>query len=272
MEKLKDKLNNDWTYSYSGADCKAYAYFNVPEYEVIPLSSLATLSVSIHEAKSPVRRLGERGVSGYTRGIRTVAGSMVFVIVKGHPLKQLAMLDPITLKKSYEHGVYLNDRIDSSFSSDIEEKGTFRRDSDVINKLSTTISPFNVLLNYQSEVSLNSASFTLIDVEIINEGLVTSVNDMVSEVVVQFVAKDIKPFVENTDVGKKVKEEEGSESDQDENEVESDTNEEVGPLQLPEASKAADKKFNIQKDINKNILKNKNYNSKFNPILPNTEN
>jgi hypothetical protein len=34
-------------------------------------------------------------------------------------------------------------------------------------------------------------------VRFINEGIVTSVNDMVTEVVMQFVAEDVKPFVYN---------------------------------------------------------------------------
>lgn len=237
MEKLKEKLNNNWTYSYSGADCKAFAFFNAQESKVIQLSSLSTLSVSIHEAKSPVRRLGERGVAGYTRGIRTVAGSMVFIIVKDHPLKELAMLDPVTLKNELEHGVYLKDRIDSSFSSDITTKGLFKIEDSVVNKISTTISPFNIILNYQSEVSSTGASFALIDVEIINEGLVTSVNDMVSEVVVQFVAKDIKPFVQATDVGQQAREEINSELEQDQSVDATIINSEpVGVISLPEAS------------------------------------
>ena len=200
-------------YSYSGADCKAVAYFedsvgygkgHMEEgTSIVPLDSLATISYSIYEAKSPVRRLGERGVSGYTRGIRTIAGSMVFLVIEDHPLSRLVELG----KKS------------NNWSRDLNTKGHSFRDYEKGKKrfISTLLPPFNIGLFYKTEVAFRYSeserkmvsrddklplkpgyvrSFTegahlvISGIDIISEGMVTSVNDMVTEVTMQFVAQD----------------------------------------------------------------------------------
>ncbi|MAH50882.1 hypothetical protein CMI37_34015 [Candidatus Pacearchaeota archaeon] len=250
----------NYTYSYSGADCDAFAFFpgseafneylakeygvaqidsfteavkkeagrikgvedllsiknpfsskttvDQKDYQIdknfsspIKLNSMATISISIHEAKSPVRRLGERGVSGYTRGIRTIAGTIVFVIVEDHPLRMLAVKDPANIYK---------DLIGWSRDSGYKGVGSTKEGKvNFDNKISTLISPMNIMLRYQTEVARNTntkehgwlpdpgASMMLEGVEFVNEGIVTSVNDMVTEVVCQFVAQDIRPFTDH---------------------------------------------------------------------------
>jgi hypothetical protein len=256
----------NYTYSYSGADCDAFAFFpgsealathieqneqnkrdaaefegkmkqpispiSIPEvgppyfppavnqtkqvkvnagarhqklasssfFDPVHLTQMATISVSIHEAKSPVRRIGERGVSGYTRGIRTIAGTIVFLIIEDHPLRMLATKDPANI---------YNNLI--GWSRDLQTKGIGSGYGEIRfdNKISTLISPMNIMLRYQTEVARNGvadagASMMLEGVEFVNEGIVTSVNDMVTEVVCQFVAQDIRPF---TDLNKQTSQE-----------------------------------------------------------------
>jgi len=171
---------------------------------IIPLDSLATISYSIHEAKSPVRRLGERGVNGYTRGIRTIAGSMIFLVIEDHPLARLIELE----------------RKSKNWSSDLHRKGhSFRtvkkgkEDPGYTNFISTILEPFNIGLFYKTEVQFgysskdessfnmrksgyirtgdDGAHLVISGIDIISEGMVTSVNDMVTEVTIQFVAQDV---------------------------------------------------------------------------------
>lgn len=213
--------SNYYNYSYSGSDCQAYAFFpgssdfltdlfNKVEggsekatekkaylekaKKAIHLNSMATISLSIHEAKSPVRRLGERGISGVSRSLRTIAGSIVFLVLKDHPLRELALIDPANVYPGligYSRDLYSRGMggMATASSSDIK----------FINKVSTLISPFNILLNYSTEVNYStkdngtkeSASLMIEGIDIISEGVVTSVNDMVSEVVVQFIAQNV---------------------------------------------------------------------------------
>jgi hypothetical protein len=185
---------------------------------IINLDSLATISYSIYEAKSPVRRLGERGVSGYTRSIRTIAGSMVFLVIEDHPLSELIKLQ----RKSKNWSVDKNNKA-HSFRAVSQKKG-----GAYTNFVSTLLEPFNIGLFYKTEVGFNydvpqkatkspksttvkeapektkalqkpgyirtsadGAHLVISGIDIISEGMVTSVNDMVTEVTMQFVAQDV---------------------------------------------------------------------------------
>lgn len=270
-----------YTYSYSGADCKAYAWFegssdyyeslskknqNIlqpvsttikneverkeyakkypdmekPEPPVDPnldflqnlnnpvhLNSLATISLSVHDAKAPVRRLGHVGVSGFTKSIRTIAGTMVFLIIEDHPLRNLIARDPSNVDMNYYYFSLDKEKGRGDFGS--ETTTSFYSSS----KLSSLISKFNLMLRYQTEVykrpdmldrealsifgskalffepqELNGrASMIIKGIEITGESLVTSVNDMVTEVVIQFVAEDVVMFrAENTKTETDIKE------------------------------------------------------------------
>lgn len=172
---LVPKIENErgYTYSYSGADCRAYCWFSDKnDGTVHSLKSLATISLSIHDAKSPVRRLGHRSVSGFTESIRTIAGSIVFTIIEDHPLKAL-------LEQQF---------VDLNSARSIDE---YNKD------LYTTVNlePINILLKYKTEVDEHGGnSIEIRNVRFLNEGEVTSVSDMVTEMVVQFVAEDAKVF------------------------------------------------------------------------------
>lgn len=216
-EKNGNTLGLTYDYSYSGADCNAYAFFPGAQpfissligtkptgeeaepwkkkeavlnkaKEPVLLTSMATISLSIHEAKSPVRRLGERGISGVSRSLRTIAGSIVFLVLKDHPLRELAIKDPANF---YPELI--------GYSRDLNYRGVGGisgfdvKDNKMVNKISSLISPFNIVLNYSTEVNVQNeiASLMIEGVEIVTEGIVTSVNDMVSEVVVQFIAQNV---------------------------------------------------------------------------------
>lgn len=185
----------------------------------VHLNSLATISLSVHDAKAPVRRLGHVGVSGFTKSIRTIAGTMVFLIIEDHPLRNLIARDPSNIDMNYYY-----------FSLDKEKgRGDVGNQTDTSfhssSKLSSLISKFNLMLRYQTEIykkpdvidqkafnvlgldslglkpeGLNGrASMIIKGLEITGESLVTSVNDMVTEVVIQFVAEDVIMFrAENT--------------------------------------------------------------------------
>ena len=159
-------------YSYSGADCDVFA---IRGNDIKQLKSVATVSVSVYDAKAPVRALGHRSVKGYTGSIRTVAGSIVFIVVEGHPLEDLMH------KNSGRYHADLNDlqveRLPNKRVSNSYAVGG--------------ILPFNLMLMYKNEIG-NSAGLEIDNLEFVSEGIVTSVNDMVTEVVVQFVATDFR--------------------------------------------------------------------------------
>ena len=196
-------------------DSQLFEWLNNP----VHLNSLATISLSVHDAKAPVRRLGHVGVSGFTKSIRTIAGTMVFLIIEDHPLRNLIARDPSNVDMNYYYFSLDKEKGRGNFGS--ETTTSFYSSS----KLSSLISKFNLMLRYQTEVykrpdmldrealsvfgskalffepqELNGrASMIIKGIEITGESLVTSVNDMVTEVVIQFVAEDVVMFrAENT--------------------------------------------------------------------------
>ncbi len=204
-------------------DNQLFEWLNNP----VHLNSLATISLSVHDAKAPVRRLGHVGVSGFTKSIRTIAGTMVFLIIEDHPLRNLIARDPSNVDMNYYYFSLDKEKGRGNFGS--ETTTSFYSSS----KLSSLISKFNLMLRYQTEVykrpdmldrealnvfgskalffepkELNGrASMIIKGIEITGESLVTSVNDMVTEVVIQFVAEDVVMFrAENTKTETDIKE------------------------------------------------------------------
>lgn len=166
----------NYNYSYSGADCDVYAVY---EEVIIHLDSIATVSVSMYEAKAPVRRLGHASPVGFTGNIRSIAGSLIFIVKNEHPLGEVMKMFP---------------RFSKHIDDDITQKGFDRTQDDpeaqgVFN--AGMIEPFKLMLMYKNEVDARGAGLRINNLEFISEGIVTSVNDIVSEVVLQFVATDI---------------------------------------------------------------------------------
>ena len=151
------------------------------------LESLGTVSLSIHEPKGMVRSLGFRSIKGVTRSVRTIAGSMIFTVLDQHPLVSLMMKDPYN-KSSYA-------RDDNDYSGDFKPKPA------------TIISPFDLTIRYVSEYptskkdKIAGSTIKIYAIEFLNEGIVTSVNDMVTEVTYQFIARDFEQFTSDHGVG-----------------------------------------------------------------------
>lgn len=165
---------------------------------IVHLESMATISFQVHEPKAPARALGYRAPKGFARSVRTIAGTMIFTVVENHPLAELAKKSQLGNKgASY------------SLDQDTFGKGTYRGMSSsskgVETQISTLLKPFNLIVRYSTEVlptqdvvGLQSsvkgapiASYMLEGIEIVSEGITTSVNDMVTEVVMQFQAHNV---------------------------------------------------------------------------------
>ena len=166
-----------YNYSYSGADCDVFATKNST---VIHLKNIATVSVSMYEAKAPVRRLGHASPVGFTGNVRTIAGSLIFVVTTTHPLAEV-------MSKF------------SRFNKHIDDEAVLKGFNNTSNYFNSgMIKPFDLMLMYKNEVG-DGAGLKINNLEFVSEGIVTSVNDIVSEVVLQFVATDINQLeVEKT--------------------------------------------------------------------------
>ena len=211
-------------YSYSGADVKAIAYFNQRNQTKVHLESLHTLSLSVFEAKGRVRTLGFKSVRGFTRAVREIAGTMIMLVIEDHPFADLMRLNKITRTDTNLYG--MDSR--SSWSLDAKSTvhgakalkfggsyaGSWESDHAKVRRAPTTLPPFNLVLYYNTEVPNQNiwapttksvadgvAAIEILDVEIVGEGIVTSVNDMVTEIQYQFLARDFREFALDREYG-----------------------------------------------------------------------
>lgn len=213
-----------YNYSFSGTDAKVFAYYLGLESQILQMDSFHTISISVHEAKGQVRSLGHRGIRGMTRSVRTVAGSIIARVIREHPLAPLARI-------SSEHPIL------RGWSIDHMENGTGSAFDiyDYSIRLGTMIPPFNLLFELSSESGsstvqkgvidvgtasnpqdtrgvlnkveakgqvsntrlFNGASMMLEGVEIIDEGITVSVNDIMTEMTFTYVAKNFRPISDN---------------------------------------------------------------------------
>lgn len=129
------------------------------------LEELQTLSVSLFREKLPVRACGSVNARGYTRGPRTIAGSMIFTIFDEHVLKTL-----------------------------LTAAGSLHNDVDIFTLSSTTLSdqlpPIDLQVEFANEYGDTSIE-VVYGVEFVNDGHTMSIEDLLLENTFQWVGRDI---------------------------------------------------------------------------------
>lgn len=154
-EKYASPYKNTFN-SFSGADIVAV----VTSYDgkSVVLGSLQTVSYSVYRSTSPVYALGRVGAKGAVRGARTIAGSLIFAVFDRHALYEVMVglegEDMYTPLKSDE------------------------------------IPPFDITISFMNELG-ESAQLVIYGVHLISEGQTMSVEDLMTESVMEYIAMDI---------------------------------------------------------------------------------
>lgn len=128
------------------------------------LAEMQTLSVSTHRDKVAVRSCGTVYPRGFTRGPRQIAGSAIFTVFDEHVLFRFL----------------------EAHASDFD---AIRFTSALLDQLP----PVDILVSFANEYGQVSR-MTIYGVEFIDEGQVMSIEDIMTENVVQWVARDIDPM------------------------------------------------------------------------------
>ncbi len=140
---------------------------------------------------------------------------MVLTVVEDHPMREL-------LAAAEEARIATNFNGGWSVDRKTRGVGTALDSYNFVNELVTLLPPFNLLCQYVSEgaafttqtdtmnaqdfdFSTTGAAWMLEEIEIVDYGLVTSVNDVVSEVTISFLALDYKD-ISKMDFGGNVQE------------------------------------------------------------------
>lgn len=145
--------------TFSGAD--SLAFMLLPDCKPILLGSLTTVSYSMYRDKKPVTLIGKINVSGYTRGMRVIAGTMIFTLINQHLTKDL--VDQVS---------YLS------------EHGKIKADE---------LPLFDVMVISSNEYGA-STRMMIYGIDITDDAQVLSVEDMFTENTFNFVARDLDEF------------------------------------------------------------------------------
>lgn len=136
-----------------------------PAYSTKVMAELQTISISTHREKWPVRAMSATYAKSYVRGMRSIAGSMIFTVFDRNVLYDFLESHPSDF-----------DAHNPSTSAILDQ-----------------IPPFDISIAFANELGQVSR-MTIYGVEIINEGQTMSIEDLLLENVVQYVARDIDPM------------------------------------------------------------------------------
>jgi hypothetical protein len=128
------------------------------------LAEAQTLSVSIFRDKQAVRACGSVYPKGFTRGPREIAGSLVFTVFNEHVLHRFLEAHP-------------SDFDANTFTSALMDQ----------------LPPVDILISFANEYG-HISRMTIYGVEFMSEGQTMSVEDILTENVVHFVARDLDPM------------------------------------------------------------------------------
>lgn len=179
--------------SYSGADI-------VATFNGVVIGELQAITYSVTREKAPIYVMGDPNPKSFSRGKRGIAGSIVFTVFDRdslHGLKQEANV--------YAHGL----------NSTALAEGEVKQVQDMAagvdganpqnawkNKrkpiFSDEIPPFDITINFLNEHG-QAAKMTLYGVEILNEGMGMSIDDLTTEKACTFIARNLEEMAAQDD-------------------------------------------------------------------------
>lgn len=145
--------------TYAGTDIVAQII--VPGEGPLTLGELETFSYSVHREKTPVRLLGSVAPAGFVAGPRTVAGTMIFLMFNNYVFYRLRQLS-----MGVRNGIY---------------------------PLGDMLPPFDMVLTFANENGVFS-KMKIFGMNIIDEGGTMSIEDLVSEQTMNYIARGIQPM------------------------------------------------------------------------------
>ncbi|MCW4013896.1 MAG: virion structural protein [Candidatus Bathyarchaeota archaeon] len=158
--------------SFAGTDI--VASITLPGGKAVVIGELQTISYSVHREKYPVRALGSVNPKGFTYGGRTIAGSLIFTVFDRHVVKELVT------EMQQNAGTY------SEYAkNDLEFAEMYSR------MVTDELPPFDITISFNNEYG-QAASMAILGVTIVDEGQVMSIEDMLTENTMSYMAMDIK--------------------------------------------------------------------------------
>ncbi len=169
---MTSKYTKTYT-SFSGSDI--VATITPVGGSTMVIGELQTISYSIHREKFPVRTLGRINPKGFTKGPRTIAGSLIFTVFDRHIIRKLI-----------EKGL-----VGTSYSSipELDKKDM------MVNMKMDEMPPIDITITFNNEYG-QRAVIRLYGITFIDEGQTMSIEDMITEQTMSYMAIDIEVLTE----------------------------------------------------------------------------
>jgi hypothetical protein len=180
--------------AFSGADIVAVIGNTV-------IGELQAITYSVTREKAPVYVMGDPNPKSFSRGKRGIAGSMVFTVFDRdslHALKENSIV--------HRHGLNSTELLGTGVALSAHElaqqatregfKKNWKAGRKV--KFSDEIPPFDITINFLNEYG-QAATLKLFGVEILNEGMGMSVDDITTEKACTFIARNIEEMTPQDD-------------------------------------------------------------------------
>ena len=178
--------------SFSGGDIIAAITLPTcfsPDARQIHIGNLQTISYSIHREIEPVRTLGNPNPTDWTRGPRTIAGTMIFTIFDKNLVYELQekVLRKLADAVSAGDDITVSTLMRNDFAK-------FTIDSLYNQKVTMDMMPpFDIYINAKNEYG-QWARQMIYGVVVCDEGQVMSVEDIIIENTMTYKAMNIKPI------------------------------------------------------------------------------
>lgn len=180
--------------SFSGCDI-------VPMFGNKVIGSLQALTISVHREKAPIYTMGSADPRSFSRGKRGIAGSLVFTVFDRDALIE-ALKDQISEDSTFQRIGGDNDQTilsidewDKMMTNNVDTSGT---SADVTKSVaskatirySDEVPPFDITISFANEYGQEAVQ-TIYGVELLNEGVGYSMDNVVTEKACTFVARKI---------------------------------------------------------------------------------
>jgi len=179
--------------SYSGADI-------VATFNGIVVGELASITYSVTREKAPIYTMGDPNPRSFSRGKRGIAGSLVFTVFDRDALHSLKQTDSV-----YAHGLNSTQMPENEVLPVHEIANRVDGNSPQTawkNKrkpiFSDEIPPFDITINFLNEYG-QAAKMVLYGVEILNEGMGMSIDDITTEKACTFIARNLDEMAAQDD-------------------------------------------------------------------------
>lgn len=165
--------------SYSGADIVATFGEKV-------IGELQAITYSVTREKAPIYTMGDPNPRSFSRGKRGIAGSLVFSVFDRDALHMMKEEDNVYIHQMNQTAMMGEPRPVHELSGQSFDKSKWATPRKPI--YSDEIPPFDITINFLNEYG-QAAVMTIYGVEILNEGMGMSVDDITTEKACTFIAR-----------------------------------------------------------------------------------